>query len=118
MNDTNEQRRTRKTLGKLLALGVAAGAYGLATAGASGLIMAATDMSVQAKTSGHSSGGHASGGRVTGGHARVGHGAADVHGGVHVAGRGRGHFWHGRWYGYGVGPCWRWTPTGYIWICG
>jgi preprotein translocase subunit SecG len=27
-------------------------------------------------------------------------------------------FWHGHWYGYGVGACWRLTPTGYVWICG
>jgi hypothetical protein len=27
-------------------------------------------------------------------------------------------FWHGRWWDYGVGPCWRITPAGYIWICG
>jgi hypothetical protein len=24
----------------------------------------------------------------------------------------------GDWYAYGVGSCWRLTPTGYIWICG
>lgn len=29
-----------------------------------------------------------------------------------------GHFWRGRWWGYGVGSCWRWTPAGYIWVCG
>ena len=31
----------------------------------------------------------------------------------------RGGRWYGgRWWGYGVGSCWRWTPAGYIWICG
>jgi hypothetical protein len=30
----------------------------------------------------------------------------------------RGHFWRGRWWGYGVGSCWRWTPAGYVWVCG
>ena len=31
----------------------------------------------------------------------------------------RGGRWYGgRWWGYGVGTCWRWTPGGYIWICG
>ena len=36
-------------------------------------------------------------------------------------GGGRHHgrrFWRGRWWNYGVGPCWRITPAGYIWICG
>ena len=32
-------------------------------------------------------------------------------------GHGHGHFWHGHWWGYGEGPCWRWTPAGYVWIC-
>src|SRR5882672_9691482 len=27
-------------------------------------------------------------------------------------------FWHGRWYNPGIGPCWSWTPVGYVWICG
>ncbi len=26
-------------------------------------------------------------------------------------------WWHGRWYPYGVGSCWRPTPVGYVWIC-
>ena len=31
----------------------------------------------------------------------------------------RGGRWYGgRWWGYGVGTCWQWTPSGYIWICG
>ena len=30
------------------------------------------------------------------------------------------HFWHGRWYAYGVGPCWKWSYRldGYVWVCG
>jgi hypothetical protein len=28
------------------------------------------------------------------------------------------HYWHGRWYPYGVGSCWSPTPIGYVWICG
>ena len=44
--------------------------------------------------------------------------AFGVHVGGHIAGGGRGRFWHGHWYGYGVGSCWRSTPAGYIWICG
>jgi hypothetical protein len=27
-------------------------------------------------------------------------------------------FWGGRWWAYGVGSCWRWTPIGYVWVCG
>lgn len=38
------------------------------------------------------------------------------HGGVWY-GPGR-HFWHGRWYAYGVGPCWLPSPIGYVWVCG
>ena len=27
-------------------------------------------------------------------------------------------YWHGRWYAYGVGSCWRLTPDGYyVWVC-
>ena len=28
-------------------------------------------------------------------------------------------YWHGRWWPYGVGSCWRITPDGYyVWVCG
>ena len=28
-------------------------------------------------------------------------------------------YWHGRWWAYGVGSCWRITPDGYyVWVCG
>jgi len=27
-------------------------------------------------------------------------------------------WWNGRWYAYGVGPCWLWSPIGYVWVCG
>jgi hypothetical protein len=48
-----------------------------------------------------------------------------VHVGVHVGGvrvgvvhGGGRHFWHGRWYNYGVGPCWAQQPDGsWVWIC-
>jgi hypothetical protein len=26
-------------------------------------------------------------------------------------------FWRGRWHSYGVGPCWRPSPIGFVWIC-
>ena len=38
------------------------------------------------------------------------------HGGVWYGHR--RHFWQGRWYNYGVGPCWLATPIGYVWTCG
>jgi len=30
----------------------------------------------------------------------------------------RRRFWHGRWWPYGVGSCWRSTPIGFVWVCG
>jgi|EndMetStandDraft_3_1072993.scaffolds.fasta_scaffold208235_2 hypothetical protein len=27
-------------------------------------------------------------------------------------------FWRGRWFAYGAGPCWAWSPIGYVWVCG
>jgi len=27
------------------------------------------------------------------------------------------HYWNGQWYDYGVGPCWLWSPIGYVWTC-
>jgi hypothetical protein len=27
-------------------------------------------------------------------------------------------YWRGRWWPYGVGSCWRWSPIGYVWVCG
>jgi hypothetical protein len=93
----NTQSRPRKFLTGCLALGALVGVYCLATVGVSSLLMTATDTSAQAK----------------GGHGHGGHG----HGGGWHGGHGGGHFWHGRWWGPGSGPCWRWTPVGYIWIC-
>ncbi len=52
-----------------------------------------------------------------GGHPHFGGG-----GGHGFRGGGGGHggrFWHGRYWGYGVGPCWRWNPFmgGWVWVC-
>ena len=51
--------------------------------------------------------------RAVVGGAVVGH---RYHGGIHY-----GHvrrYWHGQWWAYGVGSCWRWTPDGYyVWVC-
>src|SRR3954462_5594671 len=38
------------------------------------------------------------------------------HGGVWYGHR--RHYWQGRWYAYGIGPCWLATPIGYVWTCG
>jgi hypothetical protein len=29
------------------------------------------------------------------------------------------HFWHGRWWAYGIGPCWVWSDfySEYVWVC-
>ncbi len=84
---------------------------------------------------GHVGGGHFGGGHFGGGHfnaGRFGGGGRVVTGrvpGVHVrpafparayAGGGhRRHFWHGRWWYYGVGPCWAWSDVygEYVWAC-
>ena len=36
-----------------------------------------------------------------------------------VPGGHRRHFWHGRWWYYGVGPCWVWSDyySEYVWAC-
>jgi hypothetical protein len=36
-----------------------------------------------------------------------------------VSGGHRRHFWHGRWWYYGVGPCWVWSDyyDEYVWAC-
>ena len=69
--------------------------------------------------SGHFGGGHHFGGRHFGG----GHFAGRRFGG-HRFGHGRfvghhRHFWHGRWWDYGVGPCWVWSDVyaEYVWVC-
>jgi hypothetical protein len=61
---------------------------------------------------GHGPAVHFGGGHGPGGHFGGGHG-----GHVFAGGHGR-HFWHGRWWGYGVGPCWRLDAYGeYVWVC-
>ena len=29
------------------------------------------------------------------------------------------HFWHGRWWNYGIPPCWEWSDDydEYVWVC-
>lgn len=68
----------------------------------------------------HGGGGHFGGGgaHFGGGHFEGGHEHFGGHEGFRGGDRG-GHFWHGRWWAYGVGPCWVWTPVGafYNWVC-
>jgi hypothetical protein len=26
-------------------------------------------------------------------------------------------FWHGRYWAYGIGPCWAPSPAGFVWVC-
>jgi hypothetical protein len=61
-------------------------------------------------------GGHVYAGRGVHG-AYVGRGVhgAYVRRGVYGGG---GRYWHGRYWGYGVGPCWRVAPYGgWVWAC-
>jgi hypothetical protein len=139
--------RANRLLTSVLAVGALAGAYGIATVGASVVMLGAT---TPAEAKGHS-GGHSGGhGGHGGGH--VGHGGhggthvhvgvhVGVHGGAHVGVRGRGvrvgvggrrvggryyggvwygtgrRWYGGRWWAYGVGSCWRMSPIGYVWVC-
>jgi hypothetical protein len=88
----------RKFLTRCLAVLALFGVYFLGAIGVSGFVISTASTSAQAR-----------GGRGPGGRSGFRGGA--------FRGRGGGRWWGGRWYGYG-GPCWRWTPVGWIWICG
>lgn len=113
-----------RSLGKILTRGLAVAAIAAVTGFG---IMTLSDTTAQARGGhggmghggmGHGGMGHVGGRAFVGGHAFVGHGAF-IRGGRGVRfGRGGRHFWHGRWWWPGVGPCWRWTPWGWVWICG
>jgi hypothetical protein len=109
-------------------------ALGIAFAAA--LMMPLSAFAARGHGGGHGGGrGHVGGrghsvGHVGGhGHAHMRRGTVRGHAHVH-AGRGRGHghghyshrrhFWHGRWWAYGVGTCWTYDPTydEYYWVCG
>src|SRR6185437_4170828 len=96
------------------------------------VVVAALCMPLAASARSHGHGGHHGGGHHGGMHHHGGH-----HGGMHHRGSHRGHghhsghhgrrhhhsharhFWHGRWYVYGVGPCWRWSNyyDEFVWVC-
>jgi hypothetical protein len=80
---------------------------------------------------GHHGGGHHARGHYGGGH----HGKSHYHGGHHGhyvyhghghkpwnrgiyrRGYGWGRWYHGVWWGYGIGSCWSPVPGGWIWVC-
>jgi|SRR5215471_6389253 len=73
---------------------------------------------------GHIAAGHfvarpGAGARIVAGHEPSRHVAPGFHGRAFVAGGHRRHFWHGRWWYYGVGPCWVWSDYygEYVWAC-
>ncbi|MBS0239406.1 MAG: sulfur globule protein precursor [Proteobacteria bacterium] len=72
---------------------------------------------------GHHGGGHHIGKHHNGGkHFRPGgrhHGGNIYYGGRRHHGHHGRRFWHGRWYAYGIGPCWRWSPryAEFVWVC-
>ncbi len=72
---------------------------------------------------GHGGGFHGGGGGYHGGGAggyRGGYGGyRGGYGGYRGGYRGGGRYWHGRYWGYGVGPCWTWNPFfgGWVWAC-
>ena len=82
---------------------------------AAALAAIAISTSALAKNGGGGSG--RSGPGMSMSHSGPGSGPAAVRRGD-MRGGGRRHFYRGRWWDYGVGPCWRPTPRGYIWICG
>ena len=71
---------------------------------------------------GHGPGAHFAAGhpgaRVLPGHGPGAHIVAGHPGRAFVSGGHGRHFWHGRWWDYGVGPCWAWSDVngGYVWV--
>lgn len=61
--------------------------------------------------SGGHGGGHFDGGPHMGGVHNV-----EFHG-DHFGRFHRGRFFHGVWWDYGAGPCWQWSPAGWVWVC-
>lgn len=115
-----EQNRARKFLTRCLATAALLGVYCLATLGVSSLLITTTDTAAQARGGGGGGGGRGGGGGGRGGGPRGGGPrGGGPRGGFVRGGRGGGgrHFWHGRWWGYGVGPCWRLVGPVWVWIC-
>lgn len=77
--------------------------------------------SALARGGGHGGHGGGHGGHGGGFHGGGWKGGGGWHGGGWKGGgwrHGHGRYWRGRWWGYGVGSCWRWTPAGWVWVCG
>ena len=75
--------------------------------------------SLSLTTEAHFAIGHGPGARIVTEHRHDAHVAPGFHGRAFVAGGHRRHFWHGRWWYYGVGPCWVWSDYygEYVWAC-
>ena len=76
-------------------------------------LAAAVTMAVALPIGAASAKGH---GGYGGHHGHHGHYGYSYHGHHHHH---HGRFWHGRWWAYGIGSCWRWSPTygEYVWVC-
>jgi hypothetical protein len=73
-----------------------------------------------ARDNGRRGGGdHVAAVHVGAGHGPGAHVVAGHSGRAFVSGGHRRHLWHGRWWDYGVGPCWAWSDVtgGYMWVC-
>jgi len=117
-----EPSTARKFVTRCLATAALLGVYCLATIGVSSLLVTATDTTAQARGGGGGGGGGrggGGGGPRGGGPRGGGFRGGGPRGGFVRGGRGGGgrHFWHGRWWGYGVGPCWRLVGPVWVWIC-
>ena len=78
---------------------------------AAALISAPLAMPAAADAQGHN-------GAYSHGGYRGGYGGGGFRGG-YGGWRGPGRYWGGRYYAYGVGPCWRWNPfyARWVWAC-
>jgi hypothetical protein len=82
----------------------------------------------------HGGGGHHARPHRGGHHGSVHHGSSRHRGGSHHVYRSHGHnkhwnrgiyrrgygwgrWYHGVWWAYGVGSCWRLVPGGWVWVC-
>ena len=100
-------------------------------------ILTLGSLSLATDASARENGGYGGGGHPAAGHFATGHPGAHFAPGHFAPGRGPGahvfagprgqgfigghrrHFWHGRWWAYGVGPCWAWSNVygAYVWVC-
>jgi hypothetical protein len=93
--------------------------FALATVFALGSISLAASAYAARNGGGHSGGGHFSGGHFSGVRPGSGQFTAGTRAHASAAGGHHRHFWHGRWWAYGIGPCWVWSDlySEYVWAC-